>query len=167
MSTAPDPAAVFATADLLDEHPDLAVCDPGWHAHGTITSFAGPIATVVAPEDNTLVRAAVESPGEGRVLVVDGLGSLRCALVGDNLARLAIDNGWAGIVVNGAIRDSAEIDTMPIGIRCLGTNPRKSVKADQGTEGDPVTFAGVRFEPGWWCYVDPDGIVVSPTPVHG
>ena len=105
-----------ATADLLDAHPELAVCEPALVSFGGVAAFCGPIATVVAPDDNTLVRATLETPGEGRVLVVDGLGSVRCALVGDNLAQLVIDNDWAGVVVNGAIRDSAVIDAMDVGV---------------------------------------------------
>ncbi len=121
------------TADLMDEHPDAQVAHPVLRAFGAKPCFSGPIHTVVAPEDNTLVRAELEKPGEGRVLVVDGLGSLRCALVGDNIAKLAVDNGWAGVVVNGCIRDSAVIASMDIGIHALATNPRKSIKADQGS----------------------------------
>jgi regulator of ribonuclease activity A len=158
--------AAPATADLLDAHPDLAVCEPALVSFGGVAAFCGPIATVVAPEDNTLVRATLETPGEGRVLVVDGLGSVRCALVGDNLAQLAIDNDWAGIVVNGAIRDSAVIDAMDVGVKALATNPRKSVKRDLGVAGATVTFLGVTFAPGWWCYADDDGVVVSPTAVE-
>jgi regulator of ribonuclease activity A len=93
--------ADFATADLMDDHPEAQVTEPMLGRFGSVPAFCGPIQTVVAPEDNTLVRAQLEEPGNGRVLVVDGAGSLRCALVGDNLAQLGIDNGWAGIVVNG------------------------------------------------------------------
>ncbi len=132
---------------------------------GGVSAFCGPIATVVAPEDNTFVRTMLEAPGRGRVLVVDGFGSVRCALVGDNLAQLAIDNDWAGIVVNGAIRDSAVIDAMDVGVKALATNPRKSVKRDLGVIDATVTFLGVRFAPGWWCYADDDGVVVSPVAV--
>ncbi len=151
----------FATADLMDDHPEYQVAMPALRAFGAIPGFRGPIQTVVAPEDNTLVRAQLESPGDGRVLVVDGLGSLRCALVGDNLAQLGVDNGWAGIVINGCIRDSAVIDTMPIGVRALATNPRKSVKRDQGIVGQPVHFLGVTWQPGAMLWADQDGVVVN------
>lgn len=150
------------TADLMDDHPDAQVAEPALRAFGASPAFAGPIHTVVAPEDNTLVRSELETAGEGRVLVVDGFGSKRCALVGDNLAQLAIDNGWAGIVVNGCIRDAAVIDQMPIGVHALATNPRKSVKADQGRVGGAVAFLGVTFVPGAMLHADLDGVVVMP-----
>ena len=158
--------ADFATADLMDDHPEAQVAEPMLGRFGTVPAFCGPIQTVVAPEDNTLVRAQLEEPGNGRVLVVDGAGSLRCALVGDNLAQLGIDNGWAGIVVNGCIRDSAVIDDMPIGIQALATNPRKSVKRDQGIVGEAVAFLGVTFKPNAWLYADADGVVVADTDIR-
>ena len=152
----------ISTADLMDEHPDAQVAIPALRAFGGEPCFSGPIQTVVAPEDNTLVRAQLEEPGNGRVLVVHGLGSLHCALVGDNLAQLAIDNGWAGIVVNGCIRDAAVIDEMPVGVHALATNPRKSVKADQGTVGIDVHFLGVTFRPEATLHADHDGVIVLP-----
>jgi regulator of ribonuclease activity A len=158
--------ADFATADLMDDHPEAQVTEPMLGRFGSVPAFCGPIQTVVAPEDNTLVRAQLEEPGDGRVLVVDGAGSLRCALVGDNLAQLGIDNGWAGIVVNGCIRDSAVIDNMPVGIQALATNPRKSVKRDQGIVGETVAFLGVTFAPGAWLYADTDGVVVADSDIR-
>ena len=149
-----------ATADIMDDHPEAQVLDPALRSFGAVTSFAGPAHTVVAPEDNTLVRAELETPGNGRVLVVDGLGSMRCALVGDNLAQLGVDNGWVGIVVNGCIRDSAVIDQMGIGVKALGTNPRKSVKRDQGIVGQTVRCLGAEITEGAWVYADPDGVIV-------
>ncbi len=151
---------LIPTADLMDDHPEAQVAHPALLAFGSRPCFAGPIHTVVAPEDNTLVRSELEKPGEGRVLVVDGLGSMRCALIGDNIAKLAVDNGWAGIIVNGCIRDSAVIADMAIGIHALGTNPRKSTKADQGSVGIVVTFLGVTFTPGAVLHADHDGVVV-------
>lgn len=151
-----------STADLMDEHPDAQVAHPGLRAFGGRPAFSGPIHTVVAPEDNTLVRAELETAGDGRVLVVDGLGSLRCALVGDNVAQLAIDNGWAGIVVHGCIRDAGVIDAMPTGVHALATNPRKSVKAGQGRIGEIVEFLGVTFRPGDELHADRDGVIVLP-----
>ncbi len=152
----------FATADLYDEHGErLQVALPLFRDYGGRRRFCGPVSTVKAFEDNTLVRAALEEPGEGRVLVVDGGGSLRCAMVGDNLARLGIDNGWSGIVVHGCIRDSGPIGEMAIGVKAMATNPRKSVKRGEGRRDIPVRFAEVLFEPGHWLYADEDGIVVA------
>lgn len=150
------------TADLYDAHGDtLQVAAPLFRNYGGRKTFHGPIATLKVFEDNTLVRAALETPGNGRVLVVDGGGSLRCALVGDMLAQLAIDNGWAGIVVNGCIRDAADIDTMNIGIKALATHPAKSDKRGEGQKDVTVTFAGVSFSPEHHVYADRDGIVVA------
>ena len=154
----------FATADLMDDHPDAQVLDPALRSFGEAARFAGPARTVVAPEDNTLVRAELETRGNGRVLVVDGLGSMRCALVGDNLAQLGVDNGWAGIVVNGCIRDSSVIDNMAIGIKALGTNPRKSVKSDQGVVGQTLRCLGAEIREGAWIYADADGVIVLDGP---
>jgi len=122
---------------------------------------AGPIATLKLFEDNTLVRKALEQPGSGRVLVVDGGGSTRCALVGDRLATLAKDNGWAGIIVYGCIRDSAVIAGIEVGVKAIGTTPRKSVKRGEGQQDIAVTFGGVTFEPGAHLYADADGVVVA------
>ncbi|HSH43334.1 MAG TPA: ribonuclease E activity regulator RraA [Arenicellales bacterium] len=150
------------TADLYDAYGDLLqVADPLFRQFGRREAFAGPIATVKVFEDNTLVRANLETAGGGYVLVVDGGGSLRCALVGDLLAQLAIDNDWAGIIVNGCIRDSREIDAMDIGIKALATNPAKSEKRGEGQENLVVRFAGVSFTPGHYVYADSDGILVS------
>ncbi|MDE2423502.1 MAG: ribonuclease E activity regulator RraA [Betaproteobacteria bacterium] len=149
------------TADLCDELGDRAfVAEPIFYNYGGSTSFHGQIATVKVFEDNTLVRATLETPGHGRVLVVDGGGSLRCALIGDQLAELAITQGWAGIIVYGCIRDSETIANMSIGLQALGTHPRKSVKKGEGTAAISVTFAGVTFIPGNWVVADEDGIVV-------
>jgi regulator of ribonuclease activity A len=153
-----------ATTDLSDEHPQAQVCDPVFTAFGGRASFSGPVATLKVFEDNTLVREAVEQPGEGRVLVVDGGGSLRCALLGGNLAVAAAQNGWAGVVVHGAVRDADEIDAQPIGVRALATSPRRSVKGlHSGRAGLEVTFAGVVFREGAWLCADRDGVVVLPT----
>ena len=149
------------TADLCDAHADeLQVAAPLLRDYGA-AAFGGPISTVQVLEDNVLVRAALEEPGNGRVLVVDGGGSLRCALVGDMLAQLGARNGWAGVVVNGCIRDAAEIARLPIGVKALATNPLRSAKHGQGQRDVPVTFAGVTFVPGQFLYADADGIVVA------
>jgi len=156
------------TADLYDAFGDtLQVAEPVFRHFGQRGAFAGPIATVKVFEDNTLVRANLETAGGGYVLVVDGGGSLRCALVGDLLAQLAIDNGWAGIIVHGCIRDSKEIDAMDIGVKALAANPARSDKRGEGRENLAVRFAGVTFTPGHYVYADADGIVVSDRDLDG
>ncbi|MBK9714741.1 MAG: ribonuclease E activity regulator RraA [Kouleothrix sp.] len=150
------------TADLCDQYAaDIQVAAPIFRVYGGAPDFAGQISTVQVYEDNVLVRAAFETPGHGRVLVVDGGGSLRCALVGDLLAALAYQNGWAGVVVHGCIRDSEAIGQIPIGVRALNTNPLRSAKRGQGQRDVPVTFAELTFVPGHYLYADADGIVVS------
>lgn len=152
----------FATADLYDQHQHrVQVLTPMLSDYGGKRRFSGPIATVKVFEDNGLVRAALEEPGAGKVLVVDGGGSLRCALVGDKLAELASRNGWAGLVVYGCIRDAATIATIPIGLKAVNTTPRKSVKQGAGDRNIPVQFAGVTFTPGWFLYADEDGVLIS------
>lgn len=152
----------FATADLYDEHEEkLQIATPMFNDYGGKKSFFGPASTVKVFEDNSLVRAALEEPGEGRVLVVDGEGSLRCALVGDMLAILAKDNGWHGIVVHGCIRDSSVIADIGIGVKALNTNPRKSVKKGEGERDVRVVFADVTINPGDYIYADEDGVVIS------
>jgi regulator of ribonuclease activity A len=155
-----------AITDLLDAHPELQAAEPVFRDFGGSQAFAGPVETLAVFEDNTLVREALESPGDGRVLVVDGRGSLRCALVGDRLAALGMEQGWVGIVVNGCVRDTAELARLPIGIKALAAHPRRSEKGGQGRQGVAVEFAGVTFEPGAWCYADADGIVIAAGPVH-
>ncbi len=150
------------TADLMDEHADRArVVDPIFSDFGGHASFDGPVFTLKAHEDNTLVREALEQPGEGQVLVIDGGGSLRCAMVGDNLARLGAENGWAGILVFGCIRDARIMRGIEIGIKALATNPRKSIKRGVGETQIPVSFGGVTFAPGDHLYADEDGVVVA------
>ena len=152
----------YATADLCDRYMDkLQVAEPLFIDFGGIPAFEGEIHTLKVFEDNTLVRAALEQDGTGKVLVVDGGGSFRCALVGDNLAALAIDNNWRGILVFGCIRDSRQIAEMEIGVKALNTNPTKSIKRNEGQENIDVRFAGVKFSPGNYLYADEDGIVVS------
>jgi regulator of ribonuclease activity A len=136
---------------------------------GGTVRFSGPITTVKVFEDNTLIKQAVESPGQGRVLVVDGGGSPRCGLVGGNLAVSAATNGWAGIVVHGYIRDADEIGEQPLGVRALGAFPRKSERGlHSGQVGRTVVFAGVVFREGEWLCADSDGVVVLPeAPAEG
>lgn len=156
----------FTTADLSDEHPGVQVGAPVLASYGGIASFGGRIETVSCFEDNSIVREVIESPGEGRVLVVDGGGSLRCALVGDQVAADALENGWAGIVVNGCVRDSAALAELDIAILALDTHPRASSKRGEGRRGETVRFAGIEFIPGSWLYADDDGVVVSAGPIH-
>ena len=150
------------TADLCDRFSDrLEIGEPIFGSYGGRECFGGPVVTVKVFEDNSFVRQALEEPGEGRVLVVDGGGSERCALVGDQLALLGQRNEWAGIVVYGCIRDSAEIATIDLGVKALGCHPLKSVKRNEGQRDIPVAFAGMRIAPGNIVYADRDGIIVS------
>jgi len=155
------------TADLTDANTahvgngDLRVLHPVFRVYGQITSFSGPIVTVKVFEDNVLVREVLETKGEGRVLVVDGGGSLRCALVGGNLAQIAYSNGWAGIVVNGCVRDVDEINACGIGVRALASNPLKSNKKRTGEKNVPVYVGGTFIREGEWLYADNDGILIS------
>ena len=151
-----------ATADLCDAHSDrVQVCEPLLQAYGGVIAFCGEVSTVRCFEDNSRIKEAVESPGNGRVLVVDGGGSRRHALVGGNLGQAAVKNGWAGIIVYGCIRDSTELAALELGLRALGTMPLRSEKRGEGVRDVPVRFAGVTFRPGDYVYVDADGIVAS------
>jgi regulator of ribonuclease activity A len=151
-----------ATADLCDEFgAEVQVAEPLFRDWGGAAAFAGSIETLRVFEDNALVRQVLESAGRGRVLVVDGGGSLRKALVGGNLAGLAQRNGWTGLVVHGCVRDSEELRATAVGIKALQTVPRKSAKDGVGEQGIPVTFAGVTFVRGHFLYADADGIIVA------
>ena len=119
------------------------------------------MSTLSVYEDNSLVRRTLDSPGNGKVLVVDGGGSLRCALLGDILAQLGIDSGWSGVVINGCIRDSKAISKMPIGVMALATNPVRSSKQDRGESNIELAFAGIAIRPGDWLYTDEDGFAVA------
>jgi regulator of ribonuclease activity A len=155
------------TADLCDANEDkVRVVEPMFSSFGGRSAFSGRIATLKLFEDNSLVRKALESSGEGRVLVIDGGGSLRRALVGDQLAAIAVKNGWSGIVVYGCIRDSRAIGEMDIGMFAIDTHPMKTVKKNVGEADLPVTFGGVTFTPGEWLYADEDGVIVSATALH-
>jgi regulator of ribonuclease activity A len=154
-----------ATADLLDDYGDgAAVCEIEFRQFGGVRNFAGEISTVRCHEDNVLVKQRVSEPGHGRVLVVDGEGSLRVALVGDMVAGLARDNGWAGLLIYGAVRDVASLAGLELGVKALGTNPRPSGKTGAGEIDAPVTFGGVTFRPGAILYSDEDGVVVVDSP---
>ena len=152
----------WTTADLYDANEGrVQVAEGAFLALGRRRRFAGPIATLKVHEDNPLVKDALRSEGRGRVLVVDGGGSRRTALVGDALAGDGVDNGWAGLVVWGCVRDAAVLETLDFGIRCLGTTPRRSSKHGFGERDVPLRFANVRFDPGAWLYADEDGILVA------
>ncbi|MHC1481049.1 ribonuclease E activity regulator RraA [Frateuria aurantia] len=157
----------LTTCDLCDAHEDrlqqgtLQILQPDYPSYGGRSRFAGPVFTLKVFEDNALVRSLLEQPGLGRVLVVDGGASHRCALVGGNLADLAARQGWAGVLVHGCVRDRLELEATDIGIRALGLHPRKSVKRGQGEVGVALHFAGVRIRPGDWLYADEDGILIA------
>jgi regulator of ribonuclease activity A len=149
------------TADLVDEiGSDVRSCDVQFRQFGGRTQFAGPISTVRCFEDNALLKSVLSAPGEGGVLVIDGAGSLHTALVGDVIAELARSNGWAGLIVNGAVRDASTLRGINIGLKALGTNPRKSGKTGAGERDVEVSLGGVTFVPGDIAYSDDDGIVV-------
>jgi len=153
---------VFKTADLCDEHSEIIqIALPGLFGYGGETRFSGRIITLKLFEDNSLLRDMLNNSGEGQVIVVDGGDSMRCALLGDMLAGKAVSNGWGGLVINGCIRDSADIAKMSIGIRALGTHPLKSVKKGVGEVNVPVSFHNVDFIPGNYLYADEDGVIVA------
>lgn len=156
----------YVLPDLCDEYPDLVrVVAPMFRNYGGQSSFGGPVTTIKCHEDNSLVADAVEEPGEGRVLVVDGGGSMRCGLLGDNLALKAANNGWAGIIVYGCVRDVDELAKMSLGIQALNAIPLKSVKRGVGLRDEIVTFGGVSFVPGEYAYADNNGVLASSEPL--
>lgn len=167
----PNTSAVFSTCDFCDAHKsDLSgkfrVLAPLFKDFGGCHSFHGQVLTVKCYEDNSHVKLAVESAGHGRVLVVDGAGSLRRALLGGNLAAAAAHNGWAGVVVDGCVRDHSEISVLPLGIRALGLNPMPTLRSDQGQTGVPVFIQGTTVHTGDWLYADADGMVVNSEVLH-
>lgn len=152
----------FATADLCDSFgPAVRLVAPVFRDYGGLSRFSGAIETVQVSDDNALVAQTLETAGMGRVLVVDGGGSLRCALVGGRLGALAQINGWAGLVINGCVRDSAEIREISLGVRAINVCPRRGGKTGSGQRGTAVSFAGATFVPGHFLYADPDGIVLA------
>jgi regulator of ribonuclease activity A len=160
-------ATDFATCDLCDAHKNdtdgnFRVLPPVFHDYGKRLKFCGPVSTVKCFEDNSLVKAAVDSPGLGRVLVVDGGASLRRALVGGNLGAAAAKNGWAGVVVDGCVRDAAELAACDVGIRALALMPLPTEKRNEGQRDVPVQLQGVWVRTGDWLYADADGMVVMP-----
>lgn len=152
----------ISTPDLCDAHPDLVrVVAPMFNNYGGRKAFGGPIVTVKCFEDNSVVKQQVAEPGDGRVMVVDGGGSLRCALLGDLLAAKAMQNNWAGLIIYGCIRDVDEIANMDIGVQALNTIPIKSVRKGVGELNEQVSFGGVTFNPGEYLYADNNGVIVS------
>lgn len=157
----------FATTDICDAHEDLIVnrelrvCAPVFKSYGGLSKFSGEAVTLKVFEDNTWVRTLLDEPGHGKVLVIDGGGSLRCALVGGNLGVLAQKNGWAGILVNGCVRDTTELAASKVGIRALAAHPQKSVKRNVGERDLVVDLAGTIVKPGDMIYADEDGVLVS------
>lgn len=151
------------TCDLYDEHLDaLEVLALPWRDYGRRIRFHGPAQTVRCFNDNTMVRAQLETPGEGRVLVVDGAESITHALLGDRLGALAVDNGWNGLVIAGAVRDTDALSSLDLGVRALSAVPRKSRKEDSGVVGGEIVIGGGRVRPGDLVVVDADGVVVLP-----
>lgn len=158
----------YLTTDLCDANEDsIRVVEPMFTSFGGKPAFHGQITTLRVDDDNSFVRNALESQGNGRVLVIDGGGSVRRALVGDQLASLGLKNGWAGIIVNGCIRDSRAIGLMDIGVFAIDTHPMKTLKRNLGEADITVTFGNVDFVPGEWIYADEDGVIVSKSPIHG
>jgi regulator of ribonuclease activity A len=152
--------AEFATADLYDDHTDeVEVGEPIFRHYGGRRRFFGPAVTLSTFEDNSMVRPILARPGEGRVLIVDGGGSVRYALLGDQLGSLAVENGWSGVIVHGAVRDTAVLATMDLGVLALATCPARSRKEGQGQENHMVRIAGLTIKPGDWIYADADGLL--------
>ncbi|MAL98671.1 ribonuclease E activity regulator RraA [Hydrocarboniclastica marina] len=149
------------TPDLCDAHPDIQVVEPMFGNFGGREAFGGEIVTVKCFEDNSIVKEQVAQPGKGKVMVVDGGGSNRAALLGDMLAEKAAENGWEGLVIYGCIRDVDAIGETDLGVQALGSHPRKTEKRGLGDLNVPVTFGGVTFRPGHYIYADNNGVVVS------
>lgn len=150
------------TTDICDAHKQLVqVAHPVWRDFGGVVEFNGLAATLKVFEDNSLVRAALETAGDGRVLVVDGGGSLRCALLGGMLGELGVQNAWAGIVIYGCVRDRDELAACQLGVKALATHPRRSEKHHAGQSGIPIEIAGVVVREGDWVCADEDGLIVA------
>ncbi len=152
----------FLTADLIDKYGgDLQSCEIQFKQFGGRADFHGPARTIKTLEDNALIKQLLSGPGNGTVLVVDGGGSLRTTLMGDMIAASALKQGWAGVVIFGAVRDTVALAALDLGIKALGSNPRKSTKNGTGQVDVAVSFGGATFAPGNWVYCDQDGVVVS------
>ncbi|GHG61048.1 putative 4-hydroxy-4-methyl-2-oxoglutarate aldolase [Sinomonas cellulolyticus] len=152
----------LSTADLYDEYGEqLQSVSTQFQSFGGRARFHGPVRTLKCHEDNLLLKQTLAAPGDGAILVVDGGGSLRCELLGGNMAAQALENGWTGVIVNGAIRDRAELAALPFGVKALGSNPRKGTKTGAGETDLDVAFGGAVFRPGATVYCDEDGILVQ------
>ncbi|HEY5970502.1 MAG TPA: ribonuclease E activity regulator RraA [Pseudoxanthomonas sp.] len=151
----------WTTPDLCDHHPDVAVAEPIFRDYGGRAAFSGRIVTIDCFEDNSRVREQVGSDGHGKVLVVQGGGSLRRSLLGDMLAELAVQHGWSGLLINGGVRDVEALARLPLGVKALAATPMKTEKRGLGEVGVPVSFAGIAFHPGHWLYADANGVIVS------
>lgn len=149
------------TADLCDQYEDLSVCELAFRSYGGRSSFSGQISTVRVFEDNVLVKEALKTIPEGNVLVVDGGGSTKCALMGDMLGEIAVSRKLAGVIIHGCVRDSAELAKMDIGVFANGTNPKKSIKAGKGERDISIYFGGINWQPGDYVYCDEDGAVTA------
>ena len=150
------------TADLFDERgEELESITIQFQNLGRHTHFSGPARTIRCFEDNALVKSVLGTPGDGAVLIIDGQGSLRTALMGDMIAESAVQNGWAGVIINGAIRDREAIARLPLGVKALGSNPRKSAKTGAGELDVELVIDDVRIRPGAMIYSDPDGILLE------
>jgi len=157
----------YRTTDLCDDHGNQArVVEEQFHDFGGKVAFYGKVSTLQAYEDNSKVREALAEPGDGRVLVVDAGGSLRRAMLGDQIAESAVRNGWAGVLIFGCIRDSDAIAALALGVKAIGTCPRKTEKLGQGLRNVTVRIGGTDISPGDWLYADEDGVVVSAMPLH-
>ena len=152
----------FTTPDLCDAHPDrIEVAEPLFRSYGGRSAFAGRIVTVACFEDNSKVKELASRPGEGQVMVVDGGGSMRRALLGDQVAAAAAANGWSGLLIHGCVRDVDALGRLALGVQALGSHPLKTDKRGLGDIDVPVRFAGVRFVPGHWLYADLNGVIVA------
>ncbi|MCO7247670.1 ribonuclease E activity regulator RraA [Halomonas sp. Mc5H-6] len=149
------------TPDICDAFPDVQVLEPIFASFGGVDAFYGPVRTVKCFEDNSLVKQAVAEPGDGAILVVDAGGSPRCAMLGDMLAEQAVENGWAGVVMYGCVRDVDILATLPLGIQALGCHPRKSEKRGEGQRDVAISFASVTITSGSWLYADNNGILIA------
>lgn len=154
------------TADICDAYPQAGVADLAFRDYGARKVFSGPVLTVRCFEDNSMVATALEAPGEGRVLVVDGGGSMRCALLGDRMGALAVKNGWVGIVIEGCVRDVTALRSLPLGVKALGSNPLRSNKRGEGQIGTMIWIGRMNVQSGWWLYADEDGVITLPEPVE-
>ena len=153
----------FVTPDLCDENPDsISVLEPLFTNYGGKRAFSGEIVTVKCHEDNTVVKEQSAQPGHGKVMVVDGGGSMRCALLGDLIAAKLAENGWEGIIIYGCIRDVDAIGEIDLGVQALRTVPIKSNRQGRGDLNVPIKFASVDLQPGHYVYADNNGIIVSP-----